>query len=56
MSHWIKTEGEIIKVVYFTEHPDTVKVELPEGFLESDFANEYRFINGQIVEHGHIDS
>jgi hypothetical protein len=51
MRYWIKTEGELITVVYYAPTEGTIEVDAPDDFVScGDTANKYKSVNGGIVE------
>lgn len=51
MRYWIKTDGELITVVYYAPTDGSVEVDAPDDFVScGDTANKYKFVSGQIVE------
>lgn len=50
MIYWIKTQGELITVVYYNPTHGAIEVEAPLDFVDcGDTLNKYRYIDGQIV-------
>jgi hypothetical protein len=50
MTYYIKTESELITVVYYAPTEGAIEVEADKDLVEcGDTLNKYRYINGQIV-------
>ena len=50
MTYYIKTQGELITVVYYAPTEGAIEVEADKDLVEcGDTLNKYRYINGEIV-------